>query len=261
MKKRIITASAALFLLVGAVLLIAPRISNHIGKEEAHSAIEQFEELKGGIEQTNPATEPTNAAKKHDETNATAQHSEERSADDYRSDDENYSAEYHIDADRLYRDSVAYNEKLKTEQYDLLINETSYRQASLNLYDYGVPNNIYGYISASSIGMELPINIFDTDLTYSEDGASAIQIKIDYVLTFCETIKGSALTAKERSVIDRCTKIILPVSVQVAAFAACFSASYVVSSILSPQFPHRKNMMMLYSPSDSFRTERRVSSL
>ena len=52
------------------------------------------------------------------------------------------------------------------------------------------------------------INIFDTDLTYSEDGASAIQIKIDYVLTFCETIKGSSLTAKERSVIDRCTKII-----------------------------------------------------
>ena len=52
------------------------------------------------------------------------------------------------------------------------------------------------------------INIFDTDLTYSEDGASAIQIKIDTVLTFCETIKGSALTAKERSVIDRCTKII-----------------------------------------------------
>ena len=71
MKKRIITASAALFLLVGAVLLIAPRIANQIGKEEAHSAIEQFEELKGGIEQTNPATEPTNAAKKPNETNTT----------------------------------------------------------------------------------------------------------------------------------------------------------------------------------------------
>lgn len=163
MKKRIITASAALFLLVGAVLLIAPRISNHIGKEEAHSAIEQFEELKGSIEQTNPSTQQTDAATKPDDTNATAQHSEEQSAVDYRSDEENYSAEYHIDADRLYRDSVAYNEKLKTEQYDLLINETSYRQASLNLYDYGVPNNIFGYISASSIGMELPIFLGATD--------------------------------------------------------------------------------------------------
>ena len=145
MKKRIITASAALFLLVGAVLLIAPRISNHIGKEEAHSAIEQFEELKGSIEHTVPTQSSTDTTKPTDEPTAAAQHSEERSIDDYRSDDESYSAEYHIDADRLYRDSVAYNEKLKTEQYNLLINETSYRQASLNLYDYGVPNNIYGF--------------------------------------------------------------------------------------------------------------------
>ena len=45
----------------------------------------------------------------------------------------------------------------------MLINETSYRQASLNLYEYGVPNNIYGYISASSIGMELPIYLGATD--------------------------------------------------------------------------------------------------
>ena len=163
MKKRIITASAALFLLVGAVLLIAPRISNHIGKEEAHSAIEQFEELKGSIEHTVPTQSSTDTTKPTDEPTAAAQHSEERSIDDYRSDDESYSAEYHIDADRLYRDSVAYNEKLKTEQYNLLINETSYRQASLNLYDYGVPNNIYGYISAASIGMELPIFLGATD--------------------------------------------------------------------------------------------------
>ena len=163
MKKRIITASAALFLLVGAVLLIAPRISNHIGKEEAHSAIEQFEELKGSIEHTVPTQSSTDTTKPTDEPTAAAHHSEERSIDDYRSDDESYSAEYHIDADRLYRDSVAYNEKLKTEQYNLLINETSYRQASLNLYDYGVPNNIYGYISASSIGMELPIFLGATD--------------------------------------------------------------------------------------------------
>lgn len=52
------------------------------------------------------------------------------------------------------------------------------------------------------------INIFDTDMTYSEDGASAVQMKVDFIMTFCEVVKGSALTAKERSVIDRCTKIV-----------------------------------------------------
>lgn len=52
------------------------------------------------------------------------------------------------------------------------------------------------------------INIFDTDMTYSEDGASAVQMKVDFIMTFCEVVKGSALTAKERSVIDRCTKTV-----------------------------------------------------
>ena len=52
------------------------------------------------------------------------------------------------------------------------------------------------------------INIFDTDMTYSEDGASAVQMKVDFIMTFCEVVKGSQLTAKERSVIDRCTKIV-----------------------------------------------------
>ena len=45
-------------------------------------------------------------------------------------------------------------------------------------------------------------------MTYSEDGASAVQMKVDFVMTFCEVVKGSALTAKERSVIDRCTKMV-----------------------------------------------------
>ena len=59
MKKRVITASAVVFLLIGAVLLIAPRISNQIGKQEAQTAIEQFEELKQSIESTSAATNPT----------------------------------------------------------------------------------------------------------------------------------------------------------------------------------------------------------
>lgn len=52
------------------------------------------------------------------------------------------------------------------------------------------------------------INIFDTDLSYSEDGASAVTMKSDFIMTFCESAKGSSLTATERSVIDRCVKIV-----------------------------------------------------
>lgn len=55
---------------------------------------------------------------------------------------------------------------------------------------------------------ETYINLFDTDLTYSEDGSSAISMKSDFIMTFCEVSKGIALTAKERSVIDRCIKLV-----------------------------------------------------
>ena len=52
------------------------------------------------------------------------------------------------------------------------------------------------------------INIFDTDISYSEDGSSAVQMKVDFIMTFCEAAKGLSLTAKERSVIDRCVKLV-----------------------------------------------------
>lgn len=52
------------------------------------------------------------------------------------------------------------------------------------------------------------INIFDTDLSYSEDGASAVTMKADFIMTFCEAAKGFSLTATERSIIDRCVKLV-----------------------------------------------------
>ena len=122
MKKRVITASAVVFLLIGVVLLIAPRISNQIGKQEAQTAIEQFEELKRSIESTSAATNPTNETQP-DKRDSKSVQAEVHRVVEHGVDTESHTVEYHIDADRLYRDSVAYNEKLKTHQYDLLINE------------------------------------------------------------------------------------------------------------------------------------------
>ena len=120
MKKRVITASAVVFLLIGAVLLIAPRISNQIGKQEAQTAIEQFEELKQSIESTSAPTNPTDETQP-DERDSKSGQAEVHGEVEYGVDTETRTVVYHIDADRLYRDSVAYNEKLKTHQYDLLI--------------------------------------------------------------------------------------------------------------------------------------------
>ncbi len=64
---------------------------------------------------------------------------------------------FKADLDRLYKDSVEYNENLKTNQRSLLINDYSYTKPSLNLHNYGINNGIYGYVSAPAIGMKLPI--------------------------------------------------------------------------------------------------------
>lgn len=60
------------------------------------------------------------------------------------------------------------------------------------------------YISPNS---NTNINLFDTDISYTDDGASAITMKSDFIMTFIETAKGLPLTANEHSLADRCVKL------------------------------------------------------
>ncbi len=50
------------------------------------------------------------------------------------------------------------------------------------------------------------INIFDTDITYTDEGTNAISMKAEFMMTVVETAKGQKLTSSEKSVIDRCVK-------------------------------------------------------
>lgn len=77
---------------------------------------------------------------------------------------ESYSVgKMQVDADRLYKDSIAYNEELKSTQSDYLISEDSYTYSAINLNDYGITNGIYAYISAPAISMTLPIYLGAND--------------------------------------------------------------------------------------------------
>lgn len=49
-------------------------------------------------------------------------------------------------------------------------------------------------------------NVFDTDLSYSEDGTDAIALKSQFVMSIVETAKGMALTSNEKTIIDRCVR-------------------------------------------------------
>ena len=73
---------------------------------------------------------------------------------------------YQIDKEALRRDSLQYNESLKQNQ-NLLLKGTNYTYAALDLTKYGIYDNIYGYVSAPSIGLELPIYLGANDTTMS----------------------------------------------------------------------------------------------
>ena len=136
MKKKILLALGSLFILVGAALIIVPQISNQIGIQIAHNTVNDFINLKENIvDGTKP--KPTEGT----ETDATF--IEDNSAT------ENETVLYRVDIDRLYADSKKYNEMLKLNQQNLLIDELSYQNPSLNLLDYGI--------------MELPIYLGATD--------------------------------------------------------------------------------------------------
>ena len=71
-----------------------------------------------------------------------------------------------IDVAALKRDSLAYNEALKQNQ-NLRLTGKNYVYAALDLTKYGIFDNIYGYVSAPSIGMELPIYLGANEGTMS----------------------------------------------------------------------------------------------
>lgn len=52
------------------------------------------------------------------------------------------------------------------------------------------------------------LNIFDIDLSISEEGTSAVAMKSETIMTIVETAKGQELTSDEITIIDRCVKTV-----------------------------------------------------
>lgn len=154
MKRKILGIIAAFLVILGVVLVAFPPVSNNIGIQIAHSVVNEFKKNKSSVVDREKPTEGSNDMDTDDNNNTD------------RNEYSNKKVTYKIDVDRLYKDSVAYNEMLKTKQYDLLYDE-NYRQPALNLSDYGIPDGVYGYVAAPSIGMELPIYLGASDYNMS----------------------------------------------------------------------------------------------
>lgn len=168
MAKKLLTALAIIMFVAGLGLLLFPPISNFIGKQIANSEADKFDtRLENIIDDGSSYNDALNDGK-IDENGYLND-----------GDKSNSPVLFKADLDRLYKDSVAYNENLKTKQYEFLRNDT-YTQAALNLSNYGINDDIYGYVTADTIDMKLPIYLgaSNSNMSYGAAHMSATSLPV-----------------------------------------------------------------------------------
>ncbi len=177
MKKRtklILIIIASILLLAGLALLLFPPISNYIGKQKARHKTEDYEKTLTYVisEDSDAGTGITQ------KTYADALKAGEVDSEGYAVDKESGKRTssapvvFKADLDRLRRDSIAYNEDLKKTQGSKFNGSGDFNgKSALDLRDYGIYDGVYGYVSAPSIDMLLPIYLGTSDSNMSYGAA------------------------------------------------------------------------------------------
>ena len=125
-----------------------------------NQSIEQLQESQSGKTDSGSNRQPGNMDKnKTDHDTDPKAHSRSDGVTSSRSNG-------YINIEALKKDSLAYNEALKQNQ-NLRLTGDNYIYSALDLTKYGIYDNIYGYVSAPTIGMELPIYLGANDDTMS----------------------------------------------------------------------------------------------
>ena len=143
MRNKMLTAVALLLVLVSLSLFAYPNVSKQVVQKKNDEIVEHFDETAEAIQ---------------DGDREEAIEDGVINEDGYLIDDSgevisDYPVVYQKDLDRLFEDSVSYNEALKDRQ-DLNVD---FSNAALNLTDYGIYDGVYGYIHAPAIGLNIPI--------------------------------------------------------------------------------------------------------
>ena len=177
MKKRtklILIIIASILLLAGLTLLLFPPVSNYIGKQKARHKTEDYEKTLTYVisEDSDAGTGITQ------KTYADALKAGEIDSEGYAVDKESGKRTssapvlFKADLDRLRRDSIAYNEDLKKTQGSKFNGSGDFNgKSALDLRDYGIYDGVYGYVSAPSIDMLLPIYLGTSDSNMSYGAA------------------------------------------------------------------------------------------
>lgn len=151
MKKAIIII-ASLMLAAGLVLLLFEPVSTSVSTYNANKIADEFDEDVKEIKKS--------AKKKNLKKQTTAS---------YTTNSTEYPKPTKEQIDRLLKASKKYNKNIFSNQGT--VNTSDYTSAAINLKKYGIYNNLYGYISAPSIGLKLPIYLGANESALSSGAA------------------------------------------------------------------------------------------
>ncbi len=161
--RKIVLGVAIVMLIAGIGLFMFPIVSNFVGTQIANSETEKFEDRIENVVDEDITFEDAHEQGKVDDEGYLVDENGDRKSE--------APVVFKLDLDKLYKDSVKYNENLKTNQRSLLVDNYAYAQSSLDLSSYGITDGIYGYVFAESINMKLPIYLGANDATMSYGAA------------------------------------------------------------------------------------------
>ena len=149
MRYKVLAVVALILVTVSLSLFAYPNVSKQVIQKKNDEIIEQFDEITDDVQ---------------DGDREEAIEDGVINEDGYMIDDSgeilsDYPVVFQKDLDRLYEDSVAYNEALKDRQ-DL---DVDFSNAALDLTNYGIYDGVYGYLNAPAIGLNVPIYLGASD--------------------------------------------------------------------------------------------------
>lgn len=166
--KKTITIIAACFIIVGMLAAAIVFGSYYYNQWNINNTVNQIDERISMAESTTSGNSPENTQSSDDENGEGGSSGNNNGNGNYDNGEVYYSYNYenkknNVDVNGLREASIKYNEALKKTQSSKLVGEKSYSYAALDLTKYGIYDNIYGYVSAPAINMELPIYLGVTD--------------------------------------------------------------------------------------------------
>lgn len=149
MRYKVLAVVALILVTVSLSLFAYPNVSKQVIQKKNDEIIEQFDEITDDVQDGDREEAIEDGVINEDGY----------MIDDSREILSDYPVVFQKDLDRLYEDSVAYNEALKDRQ-DL---DVDFSNAALDLTNYGIYDGVYGYINAPAIGLNVPIYLGASD--------------------------------------------------------------------------------------------------